>query len=67
MPLGQNGLGVSADFVRHFAGATQRAVAANNHQINFTSLYQMSGSVVGDDFVGNALLRQFPGGQCRAL
>jgi hypothetical protein len=35
VPFRQHRLGVSADFVRHFAGAAQGPVAAHNHQVNF--------------------------------
>src|ERR1019366_4835201 len=67
MPRGENGLGVGADFIGYFAGATERAVAANDDQINFPALHQMPGGVVGDDLMRNFLLREFPRGERRAL
>ena len=67
MPFRQNRLGVGADFIRNFAGASERAVAADNDQINFAALHQMSSGVVGDDLVGNFLLREFPSRQRRTL
>ena len=63
----QHGLRVGANFVRHFAGASERPVAADDDEINFPTLHQMAGRVVSDDLVGNVLLRQFPCGQRRAL
>src|SRR5439155_11014914 len=56
----QDCLGVGADLISDFAGAPQSAIAADNHQINFSPLHQVSAGVVGDDLMGNVLLRQFP-------
>src|ERR1019366_2166747 len=51
----QNRFGVSADFVRNFAGAAECAVAADNDQINFAALHQVAGGVVSDDLMRNSL------------
>jgi hypothetical protein len=67
MPFRQNRLRVSADFVRDFSGAAERAVAADNDQVNFAALHQVSSGIVRDDLVGNFLLREFPGRQRRSL
>jgi hypothetical protein len=63
----QDRFGVGADFVRHFAGAAEGAVAADNDEVNFSALHQMAGGVVRNDLVRNFLLRQFPRSQCGAL
>ena len=67
VPLGQDGLGVGADLVGHLAGAAQRAVAAGDDEVDLAALHQMTGGVVGDDVVRDALLRQFPSGEDGAL
>ncbi len=67
MPRGHDGFGVGADFIGHFAGAAECAVAADNDKVNFSALHQMAGGVVGDDLMGNFLLRQFPRRQRGAL
>lgn len=64
---GQDGLRVGADLVRDFAGAAERAVAADDDQVNLPALHQMAGGVVGDDLVRDFLLRQLPRGERRAL
>ena len=50
MTFGQHSLGVRPDLVRHFAGAAERAIAADDHEINLSALHQMAGGIVGDDY-----------------
>ena len=64
---GEHGFRVGADLVGDFAGAAERAVAADDHHIDLAALHQVTGGVVGDDLVRDPLLRQFPGGQRAAL
>jgi len=56
----QHRLRVRTDLVRHFAGAAEHAVAATITRSISRVAFKMSGGVVGDDGVRNALLRQFP-------
>ncbi len=67
VPLGQDGLGVGADLVGHLAGAAQRAIAADDDEVDLSALHQVSGGVVGNNIVRDALLRQFPSGEDGAL
>ena len=60
MPPGKNSLSVGADLIGDFTGATQRAIAAHNHQVDLSALHQVAGGVVGDDLVGDSLLCKFP-------
>jgi len=63
MSCRQNGLGVGADFIGHFTGSSEGAVAADDDKIDLTTLHQMSGGIIGDDLMRNFLLREFPGGE----
>ena len=63
VPLCQDCLGVGANLVGHFAGASQRAIAADDDEVDLSALHQVAGGVVGDDVVCNALLGQLPRGE----
>ena len=67
VPMGQHRLGVGADFVGHFPGAPKGAVAADNNKVYLAPLHQVAGGVVGDDLMGDLLVRQFPRRQRGAL
>ena len=58
--MGQDGFGVGADLVGHFAGAAKGAVAANDDQVDLAALHQMAGGVVGDDLMRNASAGRVP-------
>ena len=45
----------------------KRAIAADNDEVNPAPLHEVTGGVVGDDLVGDLLLREFPCGERRAL
>ena len=67
MPRGQDGFGISADFVGDFAGAAQGAIAAYDDQIDLVAREEQPGGVVCDHLVGDLLLGQFPGRQSGSL
>ena len=67
MLFGEHRLGIGADFVRHFPGSAKGPVAADNYKIDFASGEEQTGGIVRNDLVRDALLRQFPSRQCRAL
>src|SRR5438045_8780597 len=67
MLFGQNGFGVGPNFVGNFPRPAQGAVAADYDQVDLASLHEVSGGVVSDDLVGEALLSQLPGCQMRSL
>ena len=65
--VGHDGFGVSADLVGDFTGAAERPVAADDDEVDFSALHEMTGGVVRDDLVGDSLLGKLPGRQRGAL
>src|ERR1019366_7944529 len=64
--FGQDGYGVSADFVGHVSVGGD-AIRADYDGSDFALLHHGSGHVVGDDGGGDAVFHQLPGGEARAL
>src|SRR5258705_2028374 len=60
-------LGVGADLVGDFAGASESAITPDDDELDFAPLHQMAGGVVCDDVMCNSLLCQFPGCERPAL
>ena len=56
MARGQYGFGVGADFVGHFAGAAERAVAADDDQVNLATLSTATIATAGTFFPGSVTL-----------
>ena len=60
MALGEHRLGVSSNFVSDIAAEAEGAIAADDDQIDLAASEQQACGVIGDDLVGNPLLREFP-------
>src|SRR4051812_29091622 len=67
MPFRENGFCVGADLVRHLTCSSQSAITPDNYQVDFAAREQVAGRIVGDHFMRNSLLVEFPRGQGRAL
>src|SRR6266850_7678511 len=65
--FGQDRFGVGANLVGDFARAPQGAIAADDYQVDFAPLEEVSGGIVRNYIVRDALLGEFPRCKRRAL